>query len=61
MCHALGRNAVICPAYCLMPDRSHLLCLGWCEASDQKRAIALFREAWNRGLRQAGRELQLQP
>lgn len=60
MCHALGRHALVCPAYCLMPDHVHFLWLGWSESSDQKRAIALFREAWNLELLRGGRELQRQ-
>lgn len=43
-----------------MPDHVHFLWLGWSESSDQKRAIALFREAWNLELLRGGRELQRQ-
>ena len=60
MCHALGRHALVCPAYCLMPDHVRFLWLGWSESSDQKRAIALFREAWNLELLRGGREWQRQ-
>ena len=60
LCHALGRYGVLCPAYCLMPDHAHFLWVGWCESSDQKRAMALFRGAWNRELGRGGHELQRQ-
>ena len=61
LCHALGRHQLLCPAYCLMPDHAHFLWVGWSEASNQKLAAALFRKAWNAGLRDRGRKLQRQP
>ena len=60
LCHALARHTLLCPAYCLMPDHAHFLWLGGNEASEQRRAVALFREAWNDTLRRDGGELQRQ-
>ncbi len=60
LCHALTRHHLACPAYCLMPDHAQFLWLGTTATSDQKRAAALFREAWNRELRQGGHSLQRQ-
>ena len=47
LCHALGRHRIVCPAYCLMPDHGHFLLCGLEEISDQRRAVHLFRKAWN--------------
>lgn len=60
VCHVLGRYALVCPAYCLMPDHGHFLWLGTTEGSDQKAAVALFRAAWNIELSRGGRKLQRQ-
>jgi hypothetical protein len=60
LCHALSRYQIVCPVYCLMPDHLHLLLIGWNEHSDQRRAVALLRTAWNAELRRGGRSLQRQ-
>jgi putative transposase len=60
LCHALGRHRILCPAYCLMPDHAHFLWIGWDECSDQRKAAAVLRMAWNAALRQSGRALQRQ-
>jgi REP element-mobilizing transposase RayT len=60
MCHALGREQVVCPVYCLMPDHAHFLWIGCRETSDQSRAAVLFRRAWNGALRRRGFALQRQ-
>jgi REP element-mobilizing transposase RayT len=60
LAHALGRHALVCPAYCAMPDHAHFLWVGWSDASDQRKAAALLRAAWNRELRCRGCALQRQ-
>ena len=55
LCHALGRHAVVCPAYCLMPDHGHFLLCGHAGRSDQRSAVRLFRQTWNRLLAPAYR------
>lgn len=54
LCHTTARYRLICPAYCLMPDRGHFFWIGYCEQSDQRLAAAHFRTAWNSGLRKKG-------
>lgn len=61
LCHALGRFALLCPAYCLMPDHGHFLWLGICDESDHTRAVALFRTTWNRLLGARHCQLARQP
>ena len=58
--HVSARYAVICPAYCLMPDHAHFLWLGTGPATDQKVAAAFFRRHWNCQLRARGFSLQKQ-
>ncbi len=48
LCHALVRYDVVCPVYCLMPDHGHFLLCGHSEESDQRAAVRLFRQTWNR-------------
>jgi REP element-mobilizing transposase RayT len=48
LCHALARHGVVCATYCLMPDHGHFLLCGHSDSSDQRAAIRLFRQAWNR-------------
>ena len=47
LCHALSREALVCAAYCLMPDHAHFLTGGLRADSDQRRAMKAFRKAWN--------------
>ncbi len=44
MLHALTREGIFCPTYCLMPDHMHLVWMGVRRESDQKKAIKFFRE-----------------
>jgi len=48
--HALARYRLCCPVYCLMPDHGHFLFIGIEERSEQQRAVAAFRRAWNESL-----------
>lgn len=57
--HAVSRQSLACPAYCLMPDHLHLLWVGRTEASDQRKAISFLREEVDRVV--APLELQKQP
>lgn len=43
-----------------MPDHGHFLWFGWSDGSDQKRAVKVFREAWNDELRRSAEKLQAQ-
>jgi putative transposase len=61
LCHALARYRLVCPTYCLMPDHGHFLWIGCAAVSDQERAVALFRHAWNEQLRPANCQLERQP
>jgi len=56
---ALARYRLCCPVYCLMPDHGHFLFIGLEERSEQRRAVAAFRQTWNETL--APVELQKQP
>lgn len=59
--HTLARYALLCPAYCLMPDHLHCIWFGLSESSDQDKAAAFFRRYLNDVLRPGGHELQKQP
>jgi REP element-mobilizing transposase RayT len=48
--HACARFRLLCPAYVLMPDHMHLIWIGYCEGSDQLRAIEFFRKHVNPAL-----------
>jgi len=48
--HALAREFLCCPAYCLMPDHGHFLFVGYDRRSRQRMAVRWFREAWNERL-----------
>ncbi len=41
--HAAAREALICPAYCLMPDHIHFVWMGLRLTSDQLNGIKFFR------------------
>ena len=43
MFHAAAREALLCPAYCMMPDHIHLLWMGLRLESDQVNAMAFLR------------------
>lgn len=43
MLHAAAREGLICPIYCLMPDRLHLLWMGLRKDSDQMNGMAFLR------------------
>lgn len=45
--HALAREDLCCPAYCLMPDHAHFVVLGLDSLSDQRGAIRWMRREWN--------------
>jgi REP element-mobilizing transposase RayT len=57
--HALAREFLCCPAYCLMPDHGHFLVVGYDVRSDQRLAIRWLRREWNHLL--APHALQHQP
>ena len=57
--HALAREFMCCPAYCLMPDHGHFLFLGYDVRSDQRSAVRWMRREWNQLL--APQKLQHQP
>jgi putative transposase len=61
LCHVLGRYWLACPAYCLMPDHGHFLFVGLAEMSNQRAAVARFRETWGAMLALNGYALQRQP
>ncbi len=48
--HALARETLCCPVYCLMPDHAHLLWVGSQPGSDQRRAMRLLRRWWGQAL-----------
>ena len=60
LCHMLAREALLCPAYCLMPDHGHLLLAGAAADSDQRRALQHLRRSWNRLREPSGHRLQRQ-
>src|SRR5882724_2956730 len=41
--HAVAREGLICPAYCLMPDHIHLMWMGLRGDTDQKNGMAFLR------------------
>jgi REP element-mobilizing transposase RayT len=48
--HTLVRYGLLCPAYCLMPDHAHFVCVGIEDTSDQKLAVEFFRRQTNASL-----------
>jgi len=57
--HALAREFVCCPAYCLMPDHGHFLFVGYDVRANQRAAVRWMRREWN--LLLSPLELQHQP
>lgn len=47
MFHALARECLCCPAYCLMPDHGHFLFVGYDTQSKQRAAVRWMRREWN--------------
>ena len=43
MFHAMAREGLVCPIYCLMPDHIHLVWMGLKRESDQINGMAFFR------------------
>jgi REP element-mobilizing transposase RayT len=43
MLHALAREQLLCPNYCLMPDHIHFIWMGLARESDQLNAISFLR------------------
>ncbi len=43
MLHALVRENLLCPVYCLMPDHAHVIWMGTSGASDQQVAMRFLR------------------
>jgi|SRR5208283_4124473 len=43
MLHAAAREALLCPAYCLMPDHIHLLWMGLRRDTDQRNGMSFLR------------------
>ena len=57
--HALAREFLCCPAYCLMPDHAHFLFVAYDARAKQRAAVRWMRRQWNQLL--APHELQHQP
>ena len=55
--HAMVRQHLVCPIYCLMPDHIHFVWMGLSPDSDQLNGIAFFRTYLEPALMQA----KLQP
>jgi REP element-mobilizing transposase RayT len=60
MLHAAAREALLCPAYCLMPDHLHFVWMGMRRESDQLNAMKFVRKYLGPALGE-GREWQHQP
>jgi REP element-mobilizing transposase RayT len=58
--HTLCRYHMLCPAYVLMPDHTHVLLKGCTEDSHQLRAMAFLRKHFNRMLKEKVSTLQKQ-
>jgi putative transposase len=58
--HASFRYALVCPAYCLMPDHIHLLWMGLSPGSDQLNAAKYLRKHVGPILDELGFSLQHQ-
>src|SRR6266487_2621232 len=59
MLHAAARERLLCPAYCLMPDHLHLVCMGLRRETDQLNAMKFLRTQLEPALGR-GREWQHQ-
>lgn len=46
--HSCFASRSVCPLYCLMPDHSHFLILGYSEESDSREWARNLRKNWNR-------------
>jgi len=57
--HALAREFLCCPVYCLMPDHGHFLFVGYDTRSQQRTAVGWMRREWNQILKPL--KLQHQP
>ena len=57
--HALAREFLCCPAYCLMPDHGHFLWVGYDCRARQPAAVRWMRHEWNQRL--SPMQLQHQP
>jgi len=57
--HALTREFLCCPVYCIMPDHGHFLFIGYDARSKQRAAVRWMRREWNHLL--SPLELQHQP
>jgi len=57
--HALAREFICCPAYCLMPDHGHFLFIGYDLRTEQGAAVRWLRREWNQLL--SPMKLQHQP
>ena len=51
MLHAVAREGLFCPTYCLMPDHIHLLWMGLRRDSDQRNGMKFLREHLGPALR----------
>lgn len=56
--HAMARETLVCPIYCLMPDHIHLVWMGLSRESDQFTAMPFLRTHFQRKL--VGARLQSQ-
>src|SRR3989304_5093378 len=43
MLHAVAREGLLCPAYCLMPDHLHLVWMGIRREADQRNGMKFLR------------------
>ncbi|MEM9159628.1 MAG: transposase [Verrucomicrobiota bacterium] len=57
-CHVLGRYGCVVPAYCLMPDHMHLLCMGISDTSDQYLMNKMLRQELAKTLEPVAMERQ---
>lgn len=60
MLHAVARERLFCPAYCLMPDHLHLVWMGLRRDTDQRNAMKFLRTQLEPALGE-GRQWQHQP
>jgi hypothetical protein len=45
--HALAREFLCCPVYCIMPDHGHFLLVGYDARAKQRAAVRWMRREWN--------------
>jgi putative transposase len=53
MLHAMAREGLPCPAYCLMPDHIHFVWMGLRKQTNQRNGIKFFRAQLGRFLKPA--------